>query len=1315
MDDDRSSGHPNWAWIIDSLPHFIAVNYRLYVEATLPRERVRYAAKVYELGLRALAFGMASQYLVRDREVVNNAVLNDLLPKELPKGNVTALQTILFETLKAYRDHRDRFFVPELYDFYWDMTSGEPYERQGLTEPFDRMTEICNSLARPATLPLDEVGWDDLCTRADSYLHTVLNHFRFFERYDIVRLVDQGEEGYAFEIYRGQTVMLSSDRISPEHALSVECFYLAKGREEFLDLHPLLIQLESPGTIERSRSSIGVYGRYARDHLEYLLSTWLRSSDSPERIDNVMHLSSFVELVFDTIDRIKTTLTDVDQINWTQLVDICEDVTKRNMAGAMPKYDRRVYLQRDETVAAFRDFLNGSSVCFVLTGKSGVGKTNFVLSLIDELAADASSNHKAEVCLLMYNGANLDPGVSLSERIGRDISARVKWMTHYEQSDSGIWSYVDDLARAPSDRFVVIVDAINENRLDPRGVMIRIDELVKQCRWPWLKVVVTSRPEAWRTIRTGLALSTGTYYRAAGDSEPVFELKQFSVSLDRFSRDELAQVYRKYQQRFDLKTDYSAIAPQVKSIIRDPLMLSLIAAITSGQADRNLPSWIDPDRIYQEYITFLIKSDRLTLDDERFLIRQLMPLMLMTDRLENAITDTVVEGRRIADGTLLYDAIWDRGKTLSGVEINRSWVHLADAEILLLRGDQRRYEIAFKFERFYEYYAGLRLRELASDATNRVEAYQSFVVPLRKKPYLWGAIRRALRGELEDGYRDVVFALARGTDQLVKELLVTVLVDWGEQDPVSIHPMLNALLDTAREPSSAWAAMSRLIGRTPEPLQEDVIQARRVAVEAASQLAIIDVLVRAAHDTSPTIRTIAMEYTFYLYKRDPVRGLDVLKRVSSGIMNRHGIPQSDAFESCIGTSALILFDDYESLTTVQALQTLWRNNLDRLLWFGGVNDNLLAGAAFIKDRIRELTLSVVVRFALRVTTDLGHTGSSGEMEPGAIFTIPELTAFFALPTERKKATAALLPFVDPEHGTMEEVRAILKSVFEHRDVFTTALVWQIILLRAPDRRAEVYDLLEWMFDSNLDDTLPGPFPQTALGCLIGISWQDDVIDDRLMALLTKIMWTLHDRYRSRFLMERSCVHISYLDAYINTASRKRGEFNREAVEPFVVRAKSQNDIDFLNNIALNIQNLGVEFNRPLLALRLAGLIVDSTVCRDTLIQVLATIRIYHPDEVDEFLESAEVSDDDREILRAAVQRTVAQQLIGKLLGLRALLLLDRQLRDSLPFRKAFVDVMTYAMEAKSMEAWAKFVFKRLVNFVYGAEVFTLPRTSRYVP
>src|SRR5947209_19360395 len=145
-------------FVLTQMPTFIAINYQRLLEAQDPREQVKLILHIYNLGLRALTINLVSQYLLRDRDRVSDPYLEKLLEQKFPHLTPDAWEDMLFTTLRAYEGHHDLFFMPELYDSYWD-TSSYPHKRRAeVNRSFDRLTQATQDLQTERLVPQDESG-----------------------------------------------------------------------------------------------------------------------------------------------------------------------------------------------------------------------------------------------------------------------------------------------------------------------------------------------------------------------------------------------------------------------------------------------------------------------------------------------------------------------------------------------------------------------------------------------------------------------------------------------------------------------------------------------------------------------------------------------------------------------------------------------------------------------------------------------------------------------------------------------------------------------------------------------------------------------------------------------------------------------------------------------------------------------------------------------------------------------------------------------------------------------------------------------------
>lgn len=894
--------------ILTEYPYPIAVNYKRLLDEQDWEKKTQACIQVFEYGVRAIALGLISQYLIRDVEKVSDPQLNHLLLTRLSRATLGTWNDIFFKALQAYQDKRNLFFMPELYDLYWDISTSPHRPHKGIRAPFDRLVQIRNDLAH-GVRPRDEASWQALFGESFSLLRQVLSHFIFLENYDLIRIRWVEDEEYWYDIYTGLQVISPGQPLRTKENLTEGWFYLSKQEEKFLELHPLLIFWEKElAQVEKEQMrDAAIFDRFRRTSLDYLATVLREKINLTDRT----LIAEFVHTVYYTIEKVKMARREARKLTWWLLKEVAEKVSSERIGDVRSKYRREVYLQREETKQTFQEFLASDKTCLVLIGKSGVGKSNFFLSLMDEY------EDSTEVCTLMYNGARFSAETRMADALARDFELYLKLEGLAEKEGAeDILFEINRIEGIANRKVVLLIDALNENP-DAKGLLRRVDALVEASPYPWLKVVISSRPETWRTIKRGVRLAEHKYYREEETGELGMEMQPFSIEVEMkpFAREELPAAYAKYQEVFELQTAYEEIPAEVRQMLRDPLTLWLVAEIHRGQ---EIPQDIQVSELYQEYVDVLIRTERLYREDIRFLERELMPLMIREGEYGNSIRGEAISVTRTTDGRSLFELIHSDEVLSVGRRVNQSYANLVDAEILMELETDVDYETVFKYERFYEYYGGRRLYALNKTKADLMEAYGRLVGEIGRHPFLWGAIKTALLFELENEQYQLAVELSQTEDLTTKDMMVATLVEFGRANPEPVRGILDQLLELGvQRAESMWQAVRGLVSREPPELDLKTRTAKRVAIEVTCELGMEDILERAACAPSPSVRAVATQYTYYLWKENPEKGFRVLRNLSEKVKGKVGFPRGDILESCIGISAMIVFDNWGDLLIME--------------------------------------------------------------------------------------------------------------------------------------------------------------------------------------------------------------------------------------------------------------------------------------------------------------------------------------------------------------------------------------------------------------
>jgi hypothetical protein len=469
-------------FILTRMPHFIAIHYQRMLDGETLITRIEETLRTFELGLRALSSILVGQYVLRDLEKVHNDELNKFLVDRLPTTNLDVWQKILFQTLKVYENAPDLFFVSELYHFYWDTTGQTPRPRANIENPFKQLVMLHNQvyIERQTFRQKSEVELAEIARQALELLHEVLAEFHFMHKYEIIRILGETETGYLYERHTGLTIEQSSNPIATRK-LHPGHFYLLNNEDRStLALYPMVVFWQMQDIM------LGLYQRLApkRKRVEYSLP--LPDYDKPHDDPDLFH--DFIRQIIIPINLAQEQRRELFALDWRSLRKVTHAITDNQTETIREKYDANLYLSRYETRHTFDNFLASNKTCFVLVGQSGVGKSNFVLALTDEFR-----EKRPEICVLVYNGATLESDQPLHQRLNKDLGRSFPGVKEGE--------VLAEMARVPEfssgeGSLLVIIDAINENAR--AGDLLRqVDKLVRENEFPWLKIVLTSRPEAW--------------------------------------------------------------------------------------------------------------------------------------------------------------------------------------------------------------------------------------------------------------------------------------------------------------------------------------------------------------------------------------------------------------------------------------------------------------------------------------------------------------------------------------------------------------------------------------------------------------------------------------------------------------------------------------------------------------------------------------------------------------------------------------------------------------------------------------------------
>jgi hypothetical protein len=370
------------------------------------------------------------------------------------------------------------------------------------------------------------------------------------------------------------------------------------------------------------------------------------------------------------------------RIPWPELKRLCERVSEPRLAFVAQRFDTDLYVHREDVQGHVDRFLGAEDKnYFALVGKSGVGKSAFLWG-----AANRLKEHPGVAYLFCDASIHLQGQQSIIDALLQDLAKA------FGRPPGEILRAANPREERPGQRLVFIVDAINEfQSMNAMQQMLR-DFHSCATLYPWLQIIVSCRPHFWTYIegqRGALGIANRYFYRAASSEELCIAFKQ--------PNDEaVSALYGKYREKYRFEpADMADLDdPRLRKRLREPLMLLLVSEVCAEQSiseQRDLVL-VDVEAI-PAYVKKLRQRGELCKQDERFL-KETLPQLFV------------------------------RGSVCSNY-VPREWIHencdRADVQQVLSRlirsgilkedGAQR---LSFTFERFFGYYLGLYLRDIAS-------------------------------------------------------------------------------------------------------------------------------------------------------------------------------------------------------------------------------------------------------------------------------------------------------------------------------------------------------------------------------------------------------------------------------------------------------------------------------------------------------------------------------------------------------------------------------------------------------------------------
>lgn len=981
--------------------------------------------------------------------------------------------------------------------------------------------------------------------------------------------------------------------------------------------------------------------------------------------------------------------------------------------------EQTLYLQREETLGLFEDFLASDKIVFLLLGSSGAGKTFFSLSLVHRYETNS------RLAVLYYNAAHLPAEGDWAGRIALDLGLYAAPVQEPSSSDQSL-PPSPLFARPEMDKIManrqllVILDGLNEKEA-PQNLLLQVKNLLDEgFSHPWFKLLLTSRPEAWRNLRRGVNLSENYFYRLKGlglskTSALSYRLSRPTsfgpnIELPPFNSDEVVRAYQNYRQVYALQSEFAELSSRTKELIKDPLNLSITALIYKGQ---KIPATLDPTRLYQMYLNHLFTDGKLQEPTLAFLQNELMPLMLSNDHASNLITYEQILSSITYHPVPLYQLVFPEKTGSYPLHLINAYQNLVDAGILLHHEVGPTFWINFKYERFYDYHAGKRLLQLAGDLKQpeKDRFYLGVIKQLPEKPYLWGPLTQALVAETASNGPALLINLAGENLPNLKRLLVSVGVELARNQPASGKKILNELLLPFYRKVSLTNLADRLPVSRNRTLKNKVkeltasvkvdgqnFQAGLIAVESAGALGFVDLLEAAARSESEALRDEAVRATFHLYQRQPEKGFLVLEGLTHAITHFGFVPDQAVLGSILGLGAAIFFEPSSDTSALTRAQAVCRTIIAELLGLPGSKNplRLIGPGLWKKGLVFFVTRTIFKWFE--------------SMPPYNQLNYPDLALFFTstTPKEReifKRLVLYLNPYGAYSRSQLEkDYLSVINTSNELFDIVVTyGLMAQFVADPTP-----FLPFLKTLFEKARQNSEPNLYLSTVVFALTA-GLEKDPFNEAAFEFFVEATGIVQEYYTCHPHMPGKAFifpapETIYLGPYISFYYQREGNLNSAWLRQRIDTALQNRNLpffDLLINSELTI--IGIETGSPLVALEALAYFIneDWPDLSAIIIKYLARLHLYYPDEVESFIEDQA----NPSYYREALKQIEAPETVGSLIGMRIWYFFQAEITSGSPtIRQSLQEALLKAADFDNLNEWLDYLIRTLINQVYGKPI-----------
>lgn len=250
------------------------------------------------------------------------------------------------------------------------------------------------------------------------------------------------------------------------------------------------------------------------------------------------------------------------------------------------KYISDVFVKRNHVNSVFYEFLKNDSSCLLITGNSGIGKTNVICNLVEET--------REKYPVFFYNASEL------SNELGSCIANDFNWEFPTHKPVQQLIKQIDDIVGKHNTKLVIFVDAIDE--WSRSTASIDLSEFVQRIKEKQIKLILScknSKINEFLNIKGNPSTLSQNLFLIKNKATESF------LTISEFDFPEQWEAIGKYSQYFSL-TGFITTSETFQAC-KDPFLLRVLAETYAG---KQVPPTLNSIEIYRNYIdTIFAKSN----------------------------------------------------------------------------------------------------------------------------------------------------------------------------------------------------------------------------------------------------------------------------------------------------------------------------------------------------------------------------------------------------------------------------------------------------------------------------------------------------------------------------------------------------------------------------------------------------------------------------------------------------------------------------------------------------------------------------------